>query len=171
MKNIKGKISVIMGLAICLSPMSAFANEATVVDDNIPSIVETSSNYKVTYDFNGACNGTIPRSSNAVNGIAKVGDAKDLVKYNKEWTGNWNTEANGSGISYAPGDEILLTENTTLYVEWKNMTDPDNPIIISEPYTKEDFRNFNDNKAENKVITPETEVNTELETDTDTSRC
>ena len=31
----------------------------------------------------------------------------------------WNTEPNGSGVSYKPGDEIIITENTTLYAIWE----------------------------------------------------
>ncbi len=30
----------------------------------------------------------------------------------------WNTQADGSGTPYAPGDEITLTEGTTFYAQW-----------------------------------------------------
>lgn len=31
----------------------------------------------------------------------------------------WNTEPDGSGVSYDPGDQITITENTTLYAIWE----------------------------------------------------
>ena len=31
----------------------------------------------------------------------------------------WNTKADGSGISYHPGDKLILSKNTTLYAQWK----------------------------------------------------
>ncbi|MCD7947110.1 MAG: InlB B-repeat-containing protein [Oscillospiraceae bacterium] len=32
--------------------------------------------------------------------------------------GGWNTEPDGSGTSYAPGEQILITENLVLYAQW-----------------------------------------------------
>ena len=34
----------------------------------------------------------------------------------------WNTEKDGSGTSYAPGDEIYLTDDEELYAQWTNIT-------------------------------------------------
>ena len=34
----------------------------------------------------------------------------------------WNTEKDGSGTSYAPGDEIYLTDDVELYAQWTNIT-------------------------------------------------
>ena len=36
---------------------------------------------------------------------------------------NWNTAKDGSGTSYQPGDEITLTEGSTvLYAQWKKVS-------------------------------------------------
>ena len=46
--------------------------------------------------------------SNTETGISRTG-------YN---FANWNTEANGSGMSYAPGDTITITSTVNLYAQW-----------------------------------------------------
>ena len=33
---------------------------------------------------------------------------------------NWNTEKNGNGVTYTPGETIILTKSFTLYAQWKN---------------------------------------------------
>ncbi|WP_161934669.1 InlB B-repeat-containing protein, partial [Lactococcus lactis] len=34
----------------------------------------------------------------------------------------WNTSADGSGTSYAPGADLTLSNDTTLYAQWKEST-------------------------------------------------
>lgn len=43
-------------------------------------------------------------------------DEADGVTYTFD---GWNTQANGGGTDYAPGDQITLTEDETLYAQWK----------------------------------------------------
>ena len=41
---------------------------------------------------------------------------------NGEWSfGGWNTKADGTGDSYAPGSTITLTSDTTLYAQWQGV--------------------------------------------------
>ena len=43
----------------------------------------------------------------------------------------WNTEADGSGISYSQSDTFIINANITLYAKWRELTLPSAPIIIS----------------------------------------
>ncbi|RKP55020.1 hypothetical protein D7Z26_07255 [Cohnella endophytica] len=75
------------------------------------------------YDGNGGINGTVPSSRSYVPG-EKVGVHAGTFVLNQALIDagcifyGWNTKANGSGVTYKPGDSITLTSNTTLYASW-----------------------------------------------------
>lgn len=76
--------------------------------------------YTITYDGNGNTSGSAPTAS-VTTGISTVADPGDLAKTDYVFDG-WNTAADGSGTSYAVGDAITVTANTTLYAKWKEDT-------------------------------------------------
>ncbi|MBQ2024847.1 MAG: InlB B-repeat-containing protein, partial [Paludibacteraceae bacterium] len=61
-------------------------------------------------------------------------------EYEYEFAG-WNTKPDGSGISYADGQEIFISSNMTLYAQWKEIGSSDNEEGVpnvdnpSEDYT------------------------------------
>ncbi len=79
------------------------------------------STYTVTYNGNGSTGGTVPTESGAYEQNATVtvlGNTGSLVKSGHTFTG-WNTAANGSGTSYAPGATFKMgAANVTLYAQW-----------------------------------------------------
>lgn len=95
--------------------------------------VEYSSTYTVTYDANGADEGTAPTddtkyAENAT--VTVLGNTGSLAKNHYSF-GGWNTKADGSGTTYAGGATFSITDNTTLYAKWNgNIHD-----IISMPAT------------------------------------
>lgn len=73
--------------------------------------------YSVTYDGNGATSGTTT-DANLYDKNAEVTiKSNSFVKTGYAFF-NWNTEADGSGTSYAAGEQITITGNTTLYAQW-----------------------------------------------------
>ncbi len=79
-----------------------------------------SSSYSVSYNANGADSGSVPATvSYAENDTVTVsGNSGSLTKNGNSFIG-WNTAANGTGISYAPGDTFAIgTANVTLYAMW-----------------------------------------------------
>ena len=80
------------------------------------SEIYTSDNLRVEYAPNGGWHFTIdgnlyPAGTKAVameNGFRY--DGADFI--------GWNTQPDGSGTQYQPGDTIEVTENTTLYAQW-----------------------------------------------------
>ncbi len=72
--------------------------------------------YTITYNDNGGTGGknvVVPQDGTGTtlseSGLSKPGYSL------KEW----NTEANGNGTSYTPGDSITMTEDITLYAIWE----------------------------------------------------
>ena len=70
----------------------------------------------VTFDANGG-NGYMAPQIYMV-GVAQSLTANEFTKENY-WFAGWNTTADGSGIAYANTEEITITENVTLYAQWK----------------------------------------------------
>ena len=78
----------------------------------------------ITYDANGATIGTVPTDPNSpyplVNGQKDINllyNTGILAKTGYTFDG-WNTEFDGSGISYSEGATFTLTDNIVLYAKW-----------------------------------------------------
>lgn len=89
--------------------------------DNLSISVVRSSDLAVTYQGNGNTGGSAPvdlASPYAENATVTVlGNTGALVKTGSSFS-HWNTAADGSGISYQPGESFLITAPTTLYAQW-----------------------------------------------------
>jgi hypothetical protein len=95
-------------------PSAVLANP----DDNIPS-------FTVTYSANGAT-GSPPVSQNVKkDGIIAVPNQGTLSYSGRAFIG-WNTQSNGSGTNYLPGDNFVVTGDITLYAVW---------VLITKEYT------------------------------------
>jgi uncharacterized repeat protein (TIGR02543 family) len=75
----------------------------------------------VTYDGNGNTGGSVPTDSTQyIQGqtVDVLGNTVGLIKLGYAFEG-WNTQSNGSGTSYSPGDTFAMgTANVTLYAQW-----------------------------------------------------
>ncbi|MBR5424897.1 MAG: InlB B-repeat-containing protein [Clostridiales bacterium] len=74
--------------------------------------------YTLTYDFNNNTGTSIDVSFFAVDLDAHVGDITPA--YAGHTFRCWNSDRNGNGTRYYPGDEIEMTGNVTLYAEWND---------------------------------------------------
>jgi uncharacterized repeat protein (TIGR02543 family)/LPXTG-motif cell wall-anchored protein len=72
--------------------------------------------YTVKYDANGGSGSMEDASCESGSEISL--SANTFTREGYSFTG-WNTAADGSGVSYAVGDAMKLTENVTLYAQWK----------------------------------------------------
>ena len=91
--------------------------------------------YTVIYNANEADSGTVPVDGNEYEKNAEVttlGNTGNLVKDGYTFKG-WNTKADGSGVSYNPGDKFKIIENTSLYAQWEKNEEPTKPTDPSEP--------------------------------------
>jgi len=84
--------------------------------------VTTSPTYTVTYNGNGHTGGSVPiDSTNYQQGqtVTVPGNTGNLVKTGYSFAG-WNTQANGSGTTYAQGQTFSMgAANVTLYAKWQ----------------------------------------------------
>jgi len=80
----------------------------------------TPASYTITYNANGATSGTAPTSGTLTTGTAftaAVNPTPALTKTGYTFT-RWNTKADGSGSSFAPGAAVTALSNLTLFAEW-----------------------------------------------------
>lgn len=76
--------------------------------------------YHITYDSNGVTRGVVPAdSTNYLTGEnATILDPGSLEKTGYTFV-EWNTNQDGTGIALKAGDAYTVTEDTTLYAQWK----------------------------------------------------
>jgi uncharacterized repeat protein (TIGR02543 family) len=87
----------------------------------------------LAYDRNGSAYGFVPVPSAAAPGqaVPVQGNAGDLYRPGCVFKG-WNTRADGSGLSYRPGDRIVPPgAGVVLYARWS--PGPSHPGIFRNP--------------------------------------
>ena len=95
----------------------AFAsNLAGVAYGEVKEILTTEAMYTIKFDGNGGVGSMSPK-------IVSVGSSIYLPINTFTRSGydfvDWNTNANGSGVSYTNGQRITPSRNITLYAQWK----------------------------------------------------
>ena len=81
--------------------------------------INTPVTYTVTFNTNGATSGTAPAAQTAGSGssITIPYDYGLIIKTGCTF-GGWNTNAEGTGTTYAAGSSYTVTANVTLYAKW-----------------------------------------------------
>ena len=95
-------------------------NETTPVTASIKVYAQWTPLYSVPYSKNSATGGLIPIDSNSyISGstVKVLGNTGGLFKTNYIFSG-WNTQGDGKGTSYAPGQTFVITSNTILFAQW-----------------------------------------------------
>ena len=82
-------------------------------------VEDTAEIHTVTYDGNGAEDGTPPGETSYISGeaVTVLGNTGGLEKAGYTFL-RWNTEAGGGGAAYAPGESFVITGNVTLFAQW-----------------------------------------------------
>ena len=70
----------------------------------------------VTYDANGG-EGTMKPDTFYYGVLKEI--ATSTFTRDSYYFGNWNTKADGTGISYSNGQQLMISKNITLYANWK----------------------------------------------------
>ena len=79
--------------------------------------------YKITFDSNGGTGSMDPQTFEE--GVLQALNANKFTCDGYAFA-RWNTAADGSGTSYTNQQEIMLTQNITLYAQWKSTTGTEN---------------------------------------------
>ncbi len=107
-------------------------------------LAEVPKTYFVTYDANNSSTGSgmmcsDPNKYTSEDVVTIMGQAElfplmgNIVKFGYNFVG-WNTEPDGTGTDYAPGQEINLTDNLYLYAKWEAKE----PVTIIYIYNDEE---------------------------------
>ena len=96
----------------------SFTEATTVFSNDTVYAIWSINNYSLAYNGVGNTGGTAPLTTNHdYNTSVSVATSGDLIKAGYSFYG-WNTQADGSGISYLPGDNITMTSSLVLYAQW-----------------------------------------------------
>ena len=102
-----------------LTPKDSNGVVGQTVEFDIPKVSYTVSERSLSYDANGG-EGAID-SATGVAGESVTVAENVFTRNNYTFTG-WNTQADGKGTAYKPGDSFKLTdEDTVLYAQWNKL--------------------------------------------------
>jgi uncharacterized repeat protein (TIGR02543 family) len=101
-----------------------------VADTTLYAIWQTPAT--VTYFGNTSTGGTPPASASTNGEDYTILGPQNLVKDGYSFVG-WNTIANGTGLPYEPGEQIVVAANTDLYAQWQLIPTPPGGIDINTP--------------------------------------
>jgi uncharacterized repeat protein (TIGR02543 family) len=105
----------VFAIFLCLGFIFTACSKDTMGEKEEPAL------YSVTYDSNGALDGDVPvDTGNYEKGATVIvrGNIGSLINSGYSFSG-WNTNANGSGITYTEGQTFTIGENDlTLYARW-----------------------------------------------------
>lgn len=96
--------------------------------NNIQVYLESSNpvvTYQVTYNGNGSTSGNVPTDDTKYESgdtVIVLGNTENLAKDGYVFAG-WNTKADGTGDDYDEDDTFDISENTTLYAQWEEISD------------------------------------------------
>ena len=93
--------------------------------------------FTVTYDGNGATSGSMSDPTEYESGATVTIRACEYMRTDYEVTG-WNTKADGTGTSYVLSGQFEITNNVTLYAQWKfiGKGSEDDPFTVAEGIAK-----------------------------------
>lgn len=81
--------------------------------------INESEKYGVTYDSNGADSGeVVDNTQYFTTADVEIKSGDSLRKHHYQFT-EWNTKADGTGVSYQKGSITKLTDNLILYAQWQ----------------------------------------------------
>ena len=99
-----------------LTPKDSNGVVGQTVEFDIPKVIYTISEHSMSYDANGGM-GTMSAETGVAGKIVTVAQ-NEFTRNNYTFTG-WNTQADGKGTAYKPGDSFTLTDkDTVLYAQW-----------------------------------------------------
>ena len=92
------------------------------LDDVAVTTSSAVTTFTLTYNANGGTGTMTDPSSPYTDGSTVTVMSNGFTAPSGKIFDGWNTAANGSGVSYAPGATFTIMDNTTLYAQWTNLT-------------------------------------------------
>lgn len=114
-------LAVVMTLSVT-SVANADTSTSIEITGRVINMGGQETTYKISYDANGGT-GSFTGPAVTVGGtdiiaaVTDTGITRDGYKFTI-----WNTQADGSGTNYTPGDSITINDDVTLYAQWSEVT-------------------------------------------------
>jgi hypothetical protein len=102
-------------------------------------ISDSTPQYMVAFNANGATGGSVPISQTAYSGANIIIPGQGTLVFSGKNFAGWNTQAEGSGLFYSSGDPFGVTENTTFFAQWVDI-----PPEGTTTYTVNSIQSFID---------------------------
>ena len=121
-------------------------NSSLIISDNVTlyAVWKENAIVKIVYNSNGG-EGTVSELSVHAGEEFTLDGGSSLTRENYQFV-KWNTKANGTGTDYLPGNKYTVTQDTTLYAQWKYLYEG-LKFTFNETYGRYDV------SAENTAIT------------------
>lgn len=100
--------------------LSSCSDDDENPETEVPSHIEAT----LTYNINGADNGSAPAAVTTEEGTTITLDNGAGFSREGYTFAGWNTNANGSGTDYAAGSSYTLMQDITLYAKWNQHQPP-----------------------------------------------
>ncbi|MCD8006172.1 MAG: InlB B-repeat-containing protein [Oscillospiraceae bacterium] len=94
----------------------AVYNDGTLTADESVEVCSASGSYNLIYNANNGTGAIVAIAYES--GEAATVASGDSLSYEGYTFSGWNTASDGSGTTYAVGDSITISEDTTLYAVW-----------------------------------------------------
>ena len=94
-------------------------NESMLLPEIYKSKSSEADTFTVSYNANGGSGEIIDSNSYTIGSAVTLKENSFTAPENKEFK-EWNTKADGSGASYAPGSTFPILKDTTIYAIWKD---------------------------------------------------
>lgn len=95
-----------------------YVNGAPANSFTVPNQRDESMTYTVSYNSNGGMGGTAATKWPRGTPYSVRSNSQTIIFRPGHLFTGWNTEPNGSGTVYLPGDTIIISQNITLYAQW-----------------------------------------------------
>jgi len=117
MKTIIMILTMVTGLSSCGN------------DDNPETSSPEPQHVTLTYNVNGADNGSAPKAvTEEAGSTISLNNGSGFSRTGYSFVG-WNTQPNGNGTDYAAGSSYILTDNVILYAKWSQIDNNNNMKI------------------------------------------
>jgi len=117
----------------CYTTIGQYSNYTHNPNGYVPCPAPTTTNtttpvaitYTITYFGNGNTGGNPPVDGlspyNSGSTVTILGNTGSLVRTSPYVFSGWNTQPDGSGTAYQPGDTFIINANTILYAQWTDV--------------------------------------------------
>lgn len=120
--------------AIQFAKTSIAAHPLNNFDINYSSQLLT---FTLMYDANAGSGSYTAVNIKPGDAVAVLSPEEAGISHESHTFVKWNTQADGSGADYRPGDSITVIDNTTLYAQWAVIPAPTEPVEPTEPEPSE----------------------------------